>query len=641
MHLAWLVALDHDRREGAQLLGDEPVVDSADGEKHRERRPPGTGLGIREQEHAPSRPHGCLGLGDDPAERGLEPLLRLEGRVEPLGPECGEGTREQEEALQLDPAGRVGALYEDRRAPAEQRAEREDEPLAKVVDGWIRHLGETLAEERVQRPRTPGERGERGVVAHRRGRLVAVRRGRAEDHAQVLLRVPEGSLPRREIVVGHGDGCAAAAADEPALEPLAVGSTRGEPALHRGVLLEAALGIDRDHLARPQLAAAHRPGGQVHHAGLGRADDEIAADRVAERPQAVPVQRRAHHVPVGEDERGGAVPGLAEARVVAVEVAHVRVELDVSLPRLGHEHRLRVPDVPAAADEQLEDVVEHRRVGPARVDDGREQGVVVRAQAALTRAHPVDVALDRVDLAVVAEQAERLRALPGGRGVGREALVEDAERDLERRVAQVVVEDGELIGRAERLVGDRAERERGDVRGDRALGELAGPEGTALRLVGIEARSRQEQLLDPRRTRLRLRPERVRGDRHLTPPEHLQPFLATDCCKDLAVGFVAEEDHAEPGAGHGQQRRGKREQQAGTVARLPVGRNRSAVLDAPEPFEQRVDDLARCTAAHVRDEADAAGIELGGTVVQRAVGRHEAPVRERTDGWCRASALWC
>ena len=114
--------------------------------------------------------------------------------------------------------------------------------------------------------------------------------------------------------------------------------------------------------------------------------------------------------------------------------------------------------VAAAAYQQLERVVEHARVGALLLEDGP-----VHAQRQGTGAHPVDVAANRVDLAVVAQEPERLRPLPRRLGVRREALVEDAERNLDGRVAQVGVERSELVGRAKRLVDDRAKRERCDV----------------------------------------------------------------------------------------------------------------------------------------------------------------------------------
>src|SRR6266496_2719933 len=76
-------------------------------------------------------------------------------------------------------------------------------------------------------------------------------------------------------------------------------------------------------------------------------------------------------------------------------------------------------------------------------------------EQACAGAHGGDVARDRVDLAVVAEHPERLRPLPRGRRVRREALMEDPERDGERRVMEVGIELAELAGPTEGLVGDR------------------------------------------------------------------------------------------------------------------------------------------------------------------------------------------
>ncbi len=610
-------------------------MDGADGEQHRQRRALGAGPCVGEQQHSAPGPDGRLGLGDDPVERTHEPLVRLEGDVETLRVEALDPVREEQEARELDAGRRFRALDEDRRAIAEQRPEREDEPLAEVVDRRVRDLCEALAEERVQRTCAARERRQRSVVAHRRGRLVRVRGGRAENRPQVLLRVAEGGVPRRQVVLGRVAGRAARAADEAALEPFAVRGAGGQPPLEPDVLLESAPRIDRDHLARSQPASAHRPVRQVGDARLRRTDDEIAADGVAQRAQAVAVERRAHDPAVREHERRGTVPRLAEPRVVAVEVANGRLELGVSLPGLGNEHGQRVPNVPAAADEQLEDVVQHRRVRAARVDHGREQGVVVRAEPALARVHPVHVPLDRVDLAVVAEQAERLRTLPRRRRVGREPLVEDAERHRDRRVAQVAVERRQLIGGAESLVRDRSEGERGDVGSDGALRTLAGTEGPALRLGRFEPGRGEQELLDPRQARLSLGAEGVRIDRHLTPPEHLQALLPARGFERLAVGVVPEEDHAEPAARGREQCGRDRQQQSGAVARLSIGGDRAAVLDAAERLEQRVQDLPRGTAARVRDEADATGIELGGRVVQRRCVRHEAPLGRDTDSGAR------
>jgi hypothetical protein len=111
-----------------------------------------------------------------------------------------------------------------------------------------------------------------------------------------------------------------------------------------------------------------------------------------------------------------------------MEVAYLVVEARIVLPRGRDEDGQRLRDVrPFAAHEQLERVVEERRVRPVAVECGCERRLL--PERALARLRPGDVAVDRVDLAVVTEQPERLRALPARFRVRREALVEDRERE--------------------------------------------------------------------------------------------------------------------------------------------------------------------------------------------------------------------
>jgi hypothetical protein len=144
------------------------------------------------------------------------------------------------------------------------------------------------------------------------------------------------------------------------------------------------------------------------------------------------------------------------------------------------------------------------------------------------RAHPGDVAVDRIDLAVVAKEPERLCALPGRRGVRREALVEDAEGDGQVAVGQVGIERGELVGGAEGLVGDRSEGEGGDVRPADCLCAPARAVGARLRLVErVTERLEQHELLDAGHRRPSLLAERGRYDRHVTPAAEPDPLGGT------------------------------------------------------------------------------------------------------------------
>jgi hypothetical protein len=258
-----------------------------------------------------------------------------------------------------------------------------------------------------------------------------------------------------------------------------------------------------------------------------------------------------------------------------------------------------VPDVAAAADEQLERVVEH---GGIRA---------VLLQHVPAGAHPRGVALQRVDLAVVAEETERLRALPRRRGVRGEPLVKDPERDGEVGVAQVGVEAVELVGRAQGLVGDRPEGERRDVRAGRRLGPLPCAVGTQLRLVGRRSeRAPEHELLDPRHRRARCFAERRGVDRHRTPARGLDSLCEAGGLDRGTGVLVAQEHLCEPAPRRGNECARDRQEQPGAVTADAVRRHGAAMRHAGEPYQQAVDDGPGRPAGRVGQEADAAGIAL-------------------------------
>src|SRR3970282_1180956 len=75
------------------------------------------------------------------------------------------------------------------------------------------------------------------------------------------------------------------------------------------------------------------------------------------------------------------------------------------------------------------------RVAPPLDDDRQDLLEIVaekvRPAERLPRVHPVDVAAQRVDLAVVGDVAVRMRQRPGWEGIGGEALVNEGERGLD------------------------------------------------------------------------------------------------------------------------------------------------------------------------------------------------------------------
>ena len=130
---------------------------------------------------------------------------------------------------------------------------------------------------------------------------------------------------------------------------------------------------------------------------------------------------------------------------------------------LGDHHHHRVGHRAPAQHEQLEHVVEHGRVRAALAHDRDHLLEIVAEQLGgelgFARPHPVDVAAQRVDLAVVGDHPERVSQLPAREGVGGEARVDQRQPRGDPRVAQIR-EVARELGRGQHpLVDDRPARE--------------------------------------------------------------------------------------------------------------------------------------------------------------------------------------
>src|SRR6476469_2968239 len=124
---------------------------------------------------------------------------------------------------------------------------------------------------------------------------------------------------------------------------------------------------------------------------------------------------------------------------------------------------------PASLNEQLEHVVEARRVALSLRDDGDQFGEVagkmIGRHAGFADAHPCEIAAQRVDLAIVAHVAIRMREWPRWKGVRREARMDERKRGGEVGVDEIGIEMTQLRRAEHALVDECARRETGDVDG--------------------------------------------------------------------------------------------------------------------------------------------------------------------------------
>ena len=302
-------------------------------------------------------------------------------------------------------------------------------------------------------------------------------------------------------------------------------------------------GVDGDHLAGTKSARLNDLRlVQLNQPDLGSHHDQSAAGHlIASGTQTVTVHGRRGDLAVGEGHRRWAVPRLGQAGVVFVEPAKFRVHVVVLFPSLGNQHHHRVQHAPTRGHEQLERLVERLRVGTHRPQHRMQlrngSAPHVRLQCRTTRPHPMLVAEERIDLAVMCDVAERLGNPPVGQRVGRVALMEQRQRRDGLGVCQIGIEAAQLRSHHQALVDDSRVGHRNDVRLAGRIVRIRFAQRTILR-VGTATRqihaapilvvrdSRwpcKQHLLNARQLTERPATEHGRIGRYDTPSDDIQP----------------------------------------------------------------------------------------------------------------------
>jgi hypothetical protein len=334
--------------------------------------------------------------------------------------------------------------------------------------------------------------------------------------------------------------------------------------------------------------------------------------------------------------------------VKLVERLAGRIHRLVPAPRLRDHHEDRVGQGAAVHDEELEHVVERRGVAATLTDDGEDLLQIVaqklRAAERLTGPHPVDVASEGVDLAVVRHVAIWMSQWPRRERVGAEALVHEGEGGLHRGIGQVGVHLLDLVRAEHALVDERVRAEARDVeelplrrvqRVDRRLDTLAQDVEAALErgAIGDPRAAAHEHLADVglHGARGRSQVRAVRGD--FAPAEEALSLLGHDALDDgpdlLALHRIAGKEHesgailarrgkrdAEGRALTTEERVGHLDEDAGPVTGVDLASARAAVQEVDERLEALADDGVRLEALDVDHESDTAGIVLVAGVVE-------------------------
>ena len=183
--------------------------------------------------------------------------------------------------------------------------------------------------------------------------------------------------------------------------------------------------------------------------------------------QAVAVQGGTHHFAVGEQQGGGAIPGLHHGGVVVEHVAACGGDVGVLAPGLGHQHHDGLGQLNAAEHEEFQGVVQHGAVGALTCDNGHDTVHFLLknrgAHGFFASVHSVKVTADGIDFAIMQQHAVGVRALPAGVGVGGEAAVHQGDGAFAAGVLQVQVELAQLLHQEHALVDNGAAAEAGYV----------------------------------------------------------------------------------------------------------------------------------------------------------------------------------
>ena len=523
------------------------------------------------------------------------------------------------------------------------------------VERRIGHLGEELPKVVVQEARLVRKHGERGIVSHRAQGFFPVQPHGLHEQALVFQRVAEhflpdmkflGSIARRAAVIrqilqAHGV----------IPQPFAV-RTAGSKRLLDFLVLDdpAFFQIDQKHLAGLQTPLCHHVGRiRIEHARFGGKNNQpVLGNRIPRGPQAIPVQNRANVPPIRKRQHGRAVPRLHQTGMIFVKIPLLFAHLPGVFPGFRHQHHHCVRKRAPRKVEQFERIVENGRIADALGQDGQQLLHIVaeefRFEQRLAGVHPVEIAPKRIDLAIVAQKAKRLRQRPLRQRVRREPRMHHSQRAFHARIDQVRIETGQILAQQHPLVDERAGRERANVKraGLGHVGLRHGmfdhlPDNVQLALERFLVRrlfaAPHQRLPEFRLHGRRRLPRGIRANRDAAPPDPLLPFRPDGffhraAAKRLRPRVPRQKNHAgricprRPRARaqvlQRLRQKGVRRlnQDARAVARPVVASAGRAVRQVVQHFEPFLHNIVARFVLHRANETDAACVMLVKRVVK-------------------------
>ena len=198
--------------------------------------------------------------------------------------------------------------------------------------------------------------------------------------------------------------------------PFAKGLRGGERVFHLLIVVEAAFGhVHGDHLTWAKRAFfAHCRLICWYHAHFGAGDQlTVAGDDIAHGPQSIAIQSTADPATIGHRQCCRAVPWLHDGVAIGIHVAPRLGQLvGLFRPAFWHHHCFGHWGIAARANQHFEHGIQCGGVRGSTWNDRFDIfGHIAKGRgghANFVALHPVCVAFECIDLAVVGEHAERL-----------------------------------------------------------------------------------------------------------------------------------------------------------------------------------------------------------------------------------------
>ena len=435
------------------------------------------------------------------------------------------------------------------------------------------------------------------------------------------------------------------------LQPVRIGARRGETFLDFLIRNDPAFfKVDQQHFARLKAPFLdNRLFRNRQHAHLGRHHHKpLIGNIIPRRTQTIPVQRGANLATIRKRDGGRAIPWLHQRGVIFIKGTTLLVHQRVARPCFRDQHHHRVRERVSALHQKFQRIVKTRRIRLAFIGNRPELRNFSPKQfginRGLTRRHPVHIAAQRVDLAIMRHHPVGMRQRPGRKRVGREALMHECNRRLEPWITQIREIITQLGRQQHALVDKRPGRQGHRVKAlrrsiservDRVRNHLADDEQPALEGIGICNRGAlaDENLPVRRLGRLDALAEAGTIHRNIAPAEKNEAFISHDLLDNRNAEFeplgVTRQKQMTNSVLLGR-RQGKAElctflaqeqmrdlhQHTATIARLRISANSAAMIEIEQDLQPHLDNGMGFSTFHVSNKTDTAGIFLERRIIR-------------------------